>query len=204
MIDLYAAGTSNGMRARIALEECGLPYTFHPIDLAKGENRTPAYLALNPVGEIPVIVDPDGPGGKKITLSQSLAIMVYCAEKTGKFIPVDPALRPAFSQAFMSAATDMGPMLGTIFGIARSKDPHQPTLEMFQGRWKNYLKVWDETLGRQRFAAGKEVTIADFGLYGTVARAKNVLPGICEGVPNVDRWLGEIGARPAVQRAMKF
>lgn len=204
MIDLYAAGTSNGMRARIALEECGLPYTFHPIDLANGQNRSPEYLALNPVGEIPVIVDSDGPGGGKLTLSQSLAIMVYCAEKVGKFIPTKPAERPAFSQAFMSAASDMGPMLGTIFGIARSKEPHQPTLEMFEGRWKNYLKVWDVTLGKQRNAAGRAVTIADFALYGTVARAKNVRPAMCEGFPNVDRWLGEIGARPAVQKAMKF
>jgi len=204
MIDLYAAGTSNGMRARIALEECGLPYTLHLIDIAKGEHKTPAYLAMNPNGQIPVIVDSDGPGGRKLTLSQSLAILVYCAEKAGKFIPTDPALRPAFSQAFMSAATDMGPMLGTIFGISRSKDPHVPTQQMFEGRWKDYLKVWDTTLGQQRFAAGKVVTIADFALYGTVARTKSVLPALCEGVPNVDRWLAEIGARPAVMRAMKF
>ena len=71
MIDLYAAGTSNGMRARIALEECGLPYTLHPIDLTKGEQKTPQFLALNPHGQIPVIVDNDGPGGKKVTLSQT-------------------------------------------------------------------------------------------------------------------------------------
>jgi GST-like protein len=204
MIDLYAAGTSNGMRARIALEECGLPYTFHPIDLAKGENRTPAYLALNPNAEIPVIVDSEGPGGKKVTLSQSIAILAYCAEKVGKFVPTEPALRPAYSQAFMSAATDMGPLLGTIFGIVRSKEPHQPTLEMFQGRWKNYLKVWDTTLSSRRYAAGETVTLADFALYGTLARAKNVLPALCAGVPNVDRWLAEIGARPAIQRAMQF
>lgn len=204
MIDLYAAGTSNGMRARIALEECALPYAFHPIDLAKGEHKTPAFLAMNPIGQIPVIVDSDGPGGGKLTLSQSLAIMVYCAEISGKFIPTDPALRPAFSQAFMSAATDMGPMLGTIFGIARSKEPHRPTLEMFEDRWKDYLKVWDTTLAGQPFAAGKAVTIADFALYGTVARAKDILPEICQDVPNVDRWLGVIGARPAVKRAMNF
>ena len=204
MIDLYAAGTSNGMRARIALEECGLPYTFHPIDLAKGEHKTPFFLAMNPNGQIPVIVDSEGPGGGKLTLSQSLAIMVYCAEITGKFIPTDPALRPAFSQAFMSAATDMGPLLGTIFGIARSKEPHRPTLEMFEGRWKEYLKVWDTTLSGRPCAAGEVVTIADFALYGIVARAKGVLPHLCGDVPNVDRWLAQIGARPAVQRAMKF
>lgn len=204
MIDLYAAGTSNGMRARIALEECGLPYAFHPIDLAKGENKTPAFLAMNPNGQIPVIVDSDGPGGKQLTLSQSLAILVYCAEKAGKFIPTEPELRPAFSQAFMSAATDMGPLLGSIFGIARSKEPHQPTLGGFEARWKEYLKVWDTTLAGQRYAAGSTVTIADFALYGTLARAKGVVPAICGGVPNLDRWLGEIGARPAVKRAMAF
>src|SRR5215212_7523166 len=125
MIDLYAAGTSNGMRARIALEECGLPYTFHPIDLAKGENKTPRFLALNPNAEIPVIVDPEGPGGNKITLSQSIAILEYCAGKAGKFIPTDSAQRPAYLQALMGAATDMGPLLGTIFAIVRSKEPHQ-------------------------------------------------------------------------------
>ena len=204
MIDLYAAGTSNGMRARIALEECALAYAFHPIDIAKNEHKTPQYLAMNPNGQIPVIVDRDGPGGKKVTLSQSMAIIVYCAEKSGKFIPTDPVARPAFSQALMSAATDMGPTLGVIFGIVRSRDPHRPTAEMFESRWKDYLKVWDTTLASQRFAAVKQVSIADFALYGTVARTKSVLPAICAGVPNVDRWLSEIGARPAVQRAMKF
>ena len=203
MIDLYAAGTSNGIRARIALEECGLPYTLHPIDLAKNEHKTPEYLAMNPNGQIPVIIDSDGPAGKPLTLSQSMAIIVYCAEKSGKFIPTDPVARPAFSQALMSAATDMGPTLGAIFGIVRSPDPHRPTAEMFEGRWKGYLKVWDTTLGSRRYAAGNEVTIADFALYGIVARTKSVLPAICEGVPNVDRWLAENGARPAVQRAMK-
>src|SRR5256886_8766644 len=109
MIDLYAAGTSNGMRARIALEECGLKYNWHPIDLTKGEHKTPQYLAMNPMGQIPVIVDNEGPGGKKITLSQSSAIMVYCAEKAGKFIPKDPAKKAAMLEAYMSASTDITP-----------------------------------------------------------------------------------------------
>ena len=204
MIDLYAAGTSNGMRARIALEECGLPYRFHPIDLAAGQNKTPEFLAMNPNGQIPVIVDHDGPGGTKVVLSQSMAILVYCAEKSGKFIPTDPARRPAFSQALMSAASDMAPMLGTIFGIIRSKDPHMPTAEMFQNRWREYLRVWDQTLGRQKYAAGDEFTLADLALYAVVARAKGVVPQLCEGMPNVDRWAAEMAARPAIQRALKF
>ena len=79
MIDLYAAPTSNGIRARIALEECGLQYKLHPIDLQKGENKTPQYLAMNPMGQIPVLIDNEGPGGKKVTLAQSSAIMMYCA-----------------------------------------------------------------------------------------------------------------------------
>ena len=84
MIDLYAAPTSNGMRARIALEECGLAFTLHRIAVDKGEHRTPQFLALNPNAAIPVIVDRDGPGGQPLTLTQSTAILIYCAEKSGK------------------------------------------------------------------------------------------------------------------------
>jgi len=204
MIDLYAAGTSNGMRARIALEECGLKYNFHPIDLAKGEHKSATFLALNPVGQIPVIVDSEGPGGKPVTLSQSAAILLYCAEKSGKHLPKDPAARPALLQALMSTCTDITPMLGTIFGIIRSKDPHHPTADMFKDRWKSYMKVWDTTLGKQKYCAGNEVTIADFSLYAGWARAKGAIPECCEGFPNVDRWAAEMAARPAIQRALKF
>jgi GST-like protein len=204
MIDLYAAGTSNGMRARIALEECGLKYTLHPIALEKGEQKTVKFLTMNPNGQIPVIIDNEGPGGKPLTLSQSSAIMVYAAEKSGKFLPKDPAARPAFWQAYMSASTDMTPTLGSIFTIVRSKDPHGPSADMFKNRWKQYMKVWDECLGEQKYAAGKEVTIADFSLYAGIARAKGAVPELCEGFPNVDRWAGEMAARPAIQRALKF
>lgn len=204
MIDLYAAGTSNGMRARIALEECGLPYTFHPVDLQKGEHKTAAFLAMNPNGQIPVIVDSDGPGGKPLTLSQSVAILMYCAEKSGKYLPKDPAARPAFLQALMSTATDIGPTLGTIFGIIRSPEPHRPTAAMFEGRWKAYIKVWDDTLAKSRHCCGDEVTIVDFSLYGAWFRAKGVIGAVCEGFPNVDRWAAEMAARPATQRALKF
>jgi len=136
MIDLYAAGTSNGMRARIALEECGLKYNWHPIDLTKGEHKTPQYLALNPMGQIPVIVDNEGPGGKKITLSQSSAIMVYCAEKAGKFIPKDPAKKAAMLEAYMSASTDITPGFGSINACVRAKDPAPYAVagEMFKQR----------------------------------------------------------------------
>ncbi len=204
MIDLYAAGTSNGMRARIALEECGLAYRLHPIDLAKGENRTAQFLALNPNGQIPVIVDAEGPGGKPVTLSQSSAILLYCAEKSGKHLPRDAAARPAFLQALMSASTDITPTLGAVFTVVRSKEPHAATAELFKARFKSYMKVWDEALGKRRYAAGDELTIADFSLYAGYARAKATTPELCEGVPAIERWAAEIGARPAIQRALKF
>ncbi len=204
MIDLYAAGTSNGMRAKVMLEECGLPYTLHPVDLAKGEQKTPDFLAKNPWGMIPVLVDSDGPGGKPVTISQSVAIMLYLAEKTGKFQPKDPANRPAYLQAVMCAASDMGPTLGSIFGVMRSPEAHKPSQEIFEGRWKSYMKAWDQTLGKHRYAAGDELTVADFALYAVVGRAKGVLAALCEGYPNIDRWIAEMAARPGVQKGMKF
>jgi GST-like protein len=204
MIDLSAAGTSNGMRARIALEECGLAYKLHPIALEKGENRTVKFLTMNPNGQIPVIVDHEGPGGKPVTVSQSSAILVYAGEKSGKYIPKEPAARAAFWQALMSASTDMTPTLGAIFQIVRSKDPHGPSADMFKARWKQYLKVWDERFEEQKYAAGNEITLADFSLYAGYARAKAAIPELCEGFPNAERWANEMAARPAIQRALKF
>ena len=204
MIDLYAAGTSNGMRARIALEECGLPYTLHTVDLANGGNKTAAFLAMNPNGQIPVIVDSDGPGGKPVTLAQSMAILMYCAEKSGKFIPKDPALRAPFLQGLMNTASDIGPTLGAIFGMMRAKEPHRPSLEPFEGRWKTFLTTWDGVLGRGKYCVGDEISVVDLALYGSWARAKGVAPALCEGYPNLERWAAEMAARPAIQRAVKF
>jgi GSH-dependent disulfide-bond oxidoreductase len=204
MIDLYAAGTANGMRARIALEECGLAYAFHPVDLAKGEQKASSFLSMNPNGQIPVIVDPDGPGGNPVTISQSVAVLLYCAEKSGKFLPKDPAMRPAFWQALMSAASDMSGMVTAIFTLSRSKEQHGSAIELFRQMWKSYANVWDGRLGKQRYAAGGELTVADFALYGVIARMKMVQPALLEGYSNIARWADEIGARPAIQRAMKF
>jgi GST-like protein len=204
MIELYAAGTSNGMRARIAIEECGLAYRLHAIDLANGQNKTPEFLKLNPNAQIPVIVDHEGPGGKPVTVSQSGAIALYCAEKSGKYLPKDPASRPAFLQAFMSTTTDVTPTLGSIFAVVRSKDPHEPTAQGFKDRWTQYIKVWDTTLGKQKYAAGNELTIADFSLYAGWLRCTGTLPELCRGYPNLDRWAQEMASRPAIQRAVKF
>jgi GST-like protein len=201
MIDLYAAGTSNGMRARIALEECALPYEFHPIALDKGEHKTPQFLAMNPNAQIPVIVDRDGAGGKPVTLSLSTAILIYCAEKSGKFMPKDGAARAAMLEALMSASTDVTPIFGAYFGIVRSKEPHAPSAQMFKDRLRAFFKVWDDKLGKRKYAAGDEVTIADFSLYAGYARMKGVVPEVLEGLANVARWGAEMASRPAIQRA---
>jgi GST-like protein len=204
VIDLYAAGTSNGMRARMALEECGLAYAFHPVALDKGENKTPQFLALNPNAQIPVIVDNEGPGGKALTLSQSSAILIYCAEKSGKYLPKEGAARAAMWQALMSASTDITPTIGSIFAIVRSKEPHAPSAGLFKDRFRQYMKVWDERLARQMYAAGNEVTIADFSLFAGYVRAKATLPELSEGLASIERWGKEMGARPAMQRALRF
>lgn len=204
MIDLYAAATSNSIRARVALEECGLPYTLHPVALDKGEHKTGAFLAMNPNGQIPVIVDGDGPGGKPLTLSQSTAILIYCAEKSGKFMPREPAARAAMLETLMTASTDMTPIFGSYFGVLRSKEPHAPTAQMFKDRLRAFFKVWDELLGRRKYCAGDEVTISDFSLYAGYARIKGVAADVLEGLANVARWGEAMGARPAIQRALKF
>ena len=204
MIDLYAAGTSNGLRARMALEECGLPYKLNFIALDKGEHKTPQYLALNPNGAIPTIVDHEGPGGKPLTLTQSNAILLYCAEKSGKFMPKDPVAKAAVWEALMSAATDINQTVGSVFAVVRSKEPHTPTANLFKDRFRQYMKVWDEKLGKRKYAAGNEMTVADISLYAAYARAKQAAPDMFDPLPNLERWAKEMGERPAMQRATKF
>ena len=204
MIELYAAGTSNGMRARIALEECGLAYTFHPIDLAKGEHKTPQFLAMNPFGAIPVLKDSDGPGGKPLILSQSTAILMHCAEKTGKHLPKNPADRPAMLQALMRASTDVTPLFGAVTAAARVKDAHAPTVNELKGRLKAMFETWNSLFAAQKYAAGAELTIADFSLYAGYWRTKGAMPDVVEGLPNLERWAAEMAARPAIQRALKI
>jgi len=204
MIDLYAAGTSNGMRARIALEECGLPYKLNFIDLAKGEHKTPKFLAMNPNGQIPVIVDHEGPGGLSVTLSQSTAILLYCAEKSGKFLPKDPAARPAMLQALMSASTDVTPIFGALTAMANAKPPHEASVQAFKDRLRGFFKVWDELLGKRKFATGDEISVADLSLFAGYWRTKGAQPALVEGFPNLAKWAEQMAARPAIQRAIKF
>ena len=204
MIDLYAAGTSNGMRARIALEECGLPYKLNFIDLSKGEHKTPKFLAMNPNGQIPVIVDHEGPGGLSVTLSQSTAILLYCAEKSGKFLPKNAEARPAMLQALMSASTDVTPIFGALTAMANAKPPHEASVQAFKDRLRGFFKVWDEQLAKRKFAGGDEMSVADLSLFAGYWRTKGAQPALVEGFLNLAKWAEQMAARPAIQRAIKF
>jgi len=204
VIDLYAAPTSNGVRAKIILDECGLPYTLHKINMQAGDHKKPEYLKLNPNGAIPTIVDSDGPGGKPVTVTQSVAILHYCAQKAGKFLPKDSAGDAAMWEALMHVATDVSPTIGAVFQLRRAKEPHKPSQELFESKVKTYLKVWDDKLAKQKYCLGNDVTIVDFALYGVYWRLKSVAPDLAAGMKNLDRWEAEIASRPGTKKGLAF
>jgi GSH-dependent disulfide-bond oxidoreductase len=199
MIDLYIYGTGNGKRASIALEECGLPYTVHKIDINKGEQNTPEFRKLNPIGGIPVIVDPDGPGGKPVTISQSGAIALYCAEKTGKFLPKDPAKRLEVMQWLMHAVSDGAMTMGAIFRLSNMQEKSAAAIESFKTRLASYFKGVDTQLAANEYLAG-ELSIADIAFYTVVSAGKMHVP--LDAYPHLDRWFKAMSSRPGVVKGM--
>ena len=204
MIHLYAAPTTNGIRAKVTLDECGVDYELHRIDMKASEHKIPEYLAMNPMGMTPVIVDDDGPGGKKFTVPQSIAIMFYLAEKVRKFIPTEPAARAAFWDPMMNATTDVGPTYGAISFIGRMAEPHDPTRDAFIGRLHENYQVWDGFLSDRDYCTGDEITICDFALFGIHVRTTILIPQALEGAPNVTRWADMMNERPGVQKGQNF
>jgi GST-like protein len=202
MIDLYLAPTANGLRAAVALAECGLDYTPHKIDLAKGENRTPEFLKLNHAGQIPVIVDHAGPDGKPFTLAQSGAILLYCAEKSGKFLPKDPARRAVALQWLMQAATDVAPVSGAIFQLEMvAPEKNEAITRHFHKRLVTFFAVCDAQLAGREYLAG-ELSVADLQLYPNYFARKALLDA-AGGLPNLHRWAAAMAARPGVAKGMK-
>jgi len=202
MIDLYLAGTANGLRAAVALEECELPYRAHAVDLAKGEQRTAEFLKLNPAGLIPVIVDSEGPGGKPFTLSQSGAILLYAAEKSGRFMPRDPAQRAIALQWVLQAASDIATSSNAVF-VAENLLPEKTAanLELFKKRLLTAFAACDRRLEANEYLAG-ELSVADLLLYPNFAVRKPLLDH-AGGYPHLQRWGAAMGARPGVARGMK-
>lgn len=202
MIDLYLAGTGNGLRASVALEEAGLPYRAHKLDLAKGEQRTPEYLKINPAGLIPAIVDDSGPDGRPLTLSQSGAIVLYAAEKSGRMLPRDAATRALAMQWFMQAATDIGAASGTVFQMdMRVPEKSAANLAYFKTRLLTFFTQIDQHLAGREYLAG-EFSVADVMLYPNFTARKSLIDET-GGLANLQRWGATMAARPAVQRGMK-
>lgn len=202
MIHLYTAGTGNGRRASVMLEECGLQYAAHKLDLAKGEQKKPEYLAINPAGAIPAIVDDQGPGGKKVTLAQSGAIVLYLAEKSGKFLPRDPAKKAEALQWFMQVSTDVAPASSAIFFMTNAAPDKSPANQTFlETRFANLLKTCDARLAKSKYLAGDEVTVADIALI-PVYDARKELIQKTPGLDNVKRWAQEMLARPGVKKGL--
>jgi len=202
MIDLYTWGTSNGRKASIMLEECGLPYRVHPIDIGKGDQFKPDFVALNPNSKIPAIVDSDGPDGGPFTLFESGAILIYLAGKTGKFLPASVSGKYIALQWLMFQMGGVGPIFGQVHHFLRAAKEKVPyAIERFTKENRRLYGVLDKRLGEAPFLA-EEYSIADIATYPWVLRHEWQQVDLA-GYPNVKRWFDTISARPAVQRGIR-
>ncbi|MEN9888941.1 MAG: hypothetical protein RL559_978 [Pseudomonadota bacterium] len=199
MIELYTAATPNGHKVSIALEELGLPYTLQVLDLAAGEQKTPAFLAINPNGRIPAIVDR---GAGDFAVFESGAILVYLAEKTGRLMPSDPQGRSRVMQWLMFQMGGVGPMMGQANVFFRYfPEKIQPAIDRYQGESKRLLRVLDGHLQDHEYLAG-DYSIADIANWAWVRTHR--WSGVDVGdLPHLQRWLAAIRARPAVQRGIE-
>ena len=202
MIEVWTWPTPNGHKVHIALEELGLPYEVVAINIGQGEQFKPDFLAITPNHRIPAIVDSDGPGGKKLTLFESGAILIYLSEKTGgKLIPADPAGRYACLQWIMFQMGGVGPMFGQAHHFLRQA-PEQITYaqERYVKEVRRLYAVMDRRLGEVDYLAGA-YSIADVATYPWVSRHTWHKVELTE-FPHVERWYKAISARPAVERGM--
>jgi len=202
MITLYTWSTPNGRKVSIALEELALPYEVRPVDITSGEQHKPDFLKLNPNNKIPVIVDPDGPDGKPITVIESGAILIYLAGKTGKLLPTDLRARLEAIQWLMFQMGSVGPMLGQAHHFLRFAPELIPyALERYSKEALRIYGVLNARLENREWLAGGEYSIADIATFPWIAR--HDWQGIdLKRFPQVKRWFEAIGARPAVQRGM--
>ncbi|WP_119254422.1 glutathione binding-like protein [Shinella zoogloeoides] len=212
VIQLYSLPTPNGVKVSIALEELGLIYEPHRVDFGGNEQKSPEFVSLNPNGRIPAIIDPDGPGGKPIGLFESGAILVYLAEKTGKLIPADPAVRYEMLCWVMFQMGGIGPMFGQFghfhkFAAEKVANNSYP-VERYRDESKRLLSVLEERLRDRQWIMGDEYTIADIATFPWV-RGADVFYGGREvldyaGFPAVMAWLERCLARPAAQKGLEI
>ena len=210
-LQLYSLATPNGVKVSIMLEETGLPYEVHLVDIMKNESNLPDFLSLNPNGKIPAIIDPNGPGGQPLGLFESGAILLYLADKTGKFIPVDPARRwEAVAWVFFQMG-GIGPMFGQVgfFHKFAGKDiADKRPLERYVNETKRLLKVLDTRLEGRAWIMGDDYTVADISMFAwvncmiTFYEARALVD--FDALAHVPGWLERGMARPAVQRGLKI
>ena len=209
LFQLYSATTPNGVKVSIMLEELGMPYEAHYIDIGKDETWTPEFLSLNPNGKIPSIIDPNGPDGKPLALFESGAILLYLAEKTGKFIPSDPALRYETIQWVFFQMAAIGPIfgqLGFFHKFAGRKISDKRPLERYRAESRRLVGVLETRLTGRNWIMGDDYTIADISMLGWVRNligfyeAREIVG--FDDFPNVAAWLERGLARPAVQRGL--
>lgn len=201
MIQLYTWGTPNGKKVSIMLEESGLPYEVHAINIGQGDQMKPEYLAINPNNKIPAIIDTDGPSSKPLKLFESGAILMYLAEKSGKLLPADMAKRYEVIQWLMFQMGGIGPMFGQANYFYRLEPKNAGAIERFYKEAIRLYKVLDKELGQREYLAG-EYSIADIATYPWVGRHEGHNVKLAE-FANVKRWFDQIGQRPAVQRGME-
>jgi GST-like protein len=203
MIDVYSWATPNGHKVHIMLEECGLPYTAHPVNIGAGEQFKPEFLKISPNNRIPAIVDPNGPDGKPIALFESGAILLYLASKTGKFLPKTDRQKYDMLQWLMFQMGGVGPMLGQNHHF-RLYAPEK--IEYAVNRYTNEAKrlygVMDRHLSKHKYIAGNSYTIADISIFPWLRNWKN--QGIdWADFPHLKKWFDAIEARPAVKRGVE-
>ena len=208
-LQLYSLPTPNGVKVSIMLEEIGLPYEVHLIDFGKNDQLTPAFMSLSPNNKIPAILDPNGPGGKPLGLFESGAILIYLAEKTGQFLPADPAGRYETIQWLMWQMGGLGPMfgqLGFFHKFAGKEFEDKRPRDRYVAESKRLLGVLDQRLEGRDWIMGEQFTIADIATFGWVRNLVGFydagdLVGFAD-FANVQRVLAAFVARPAVARGL--
>ncbi|PKU23876.1 glutathione S-transferase N-terminal domain-containing protein [Telmatospirillum siberiense] len=203
MIDLYTWATPNGRKVSIMLEEVGLPYRVHAVDIGKNEQFAPDFLAISPNNKIPAIVDPRGPTGKPFPLFESGAILIYLAEKTGKLLPKDPAGRFEVLEWLMWQMGGFGPMLGQAHHFRKFAPEQIPyAVKRYTAEAQRLYGVLDRQLEKTGYVAG-DYSIADIAIYPWTQRYE--WQGIdLDSFPNVIRWRKVLGERPAVVKGMSI
>jgi GST-like protein len=202
MIDVYTWPTPNGHKVHIALEETGLQYRIHAINIRQGDQFKPEFLKVSPNNRIPAIVDHDGPNGRSISLFESGAILLYLAGKTGKLLPIDLHKRYAALQWLMWQMGGVGPMFGQANHFrAYSVEKIQYAVDRYTNEANRLTGVLDRRLGEVRYLAGEEYSVADIAVFPWMRNADKRGINLAE-YPHVQRWFNAISARPAVQRAL--